>query len=67
MRWIGFLGVLISAPLFLVVTIGAHIPPTVVPIVLFGLFWSSWLILRRLTREPSPKPDAAPDVGGAQP
>jgi len=67
MRWIGFLGVLFSAPLFLLVTIGAHIPPAMVPIVLFGLFCAGWLILRRLTREPSPKPDPAPDVAGAQP
>ena len=67
MRWVGFLGVLISAPLFLLLTIGAHIPPSLVPVVLLGLFCGGWLILQRLTREPSPKPDPAPDVAGAQP
>lgn len=67
MRWIGFLGVLFSAPLFLAVTIGAHVPPALVPIVLFGLFCSGWLVLRRLTRESSPKPEAAPEPGVVQP
>ena len=58
MRWIGFLGVLVSAPLFLGVTIGGHVPPGVVPAVLFGLFCVGWLVLQRLTREPPPKPTA---------
>lgn len=67
MRWIGFLGVLISAPLFLLVTIGAHVPPGVVPVVLLVLFCAGWLVLQRLTREPSTKPGPVSGAGAAEP
>ncbi len=66
MRWIGFLGVLISAPLFLLLTIGARVPPGLVPVVLLALFVAGWAVLQRLTREPPPAP-AASDPGAATP
>ena len=65
MRWIGFLGVLISAPLFLLVTIGTRVPPGVVPAVLLVLFVVGWTILQRLAREPPPRP-LATDPGAAE-
>jgi uncharacterized membrane protein len=65
MRWIGFLGVLISAPLFLFVTIAARVPPGVVPAVLLVLFLVGWAIVQRLTREPPPRPIQA-DAGPAE-
>jgi hypothetical protein len=57
MRWIGFLGVLISAPLFLLVTVGGHVPPGLVPVVLLVLFVSGWLIVQHLAREAPAKPE----------
>ena len=54
-RWIGFLGVLLAAPLFLFLTIGAHVPQYVVPLALLALFVAGWLVLQRLTREPPAK------------
>jgi len=65
LRWIGFVGVLISAPLFLFVTIAARVPPGVVPAVLLVLFLVCWTIVQRLTREPPPRPVQA-DAGAAE-
>jgi uncharacterized membrane protein len=62
MRWIGFLGVLISAPLFLFVTIGAHVPPGLVPAVLLVLFVAGWLVVQRLSRETPAAPPAETDA-----
>jgi hypothetical protein len=62
MRWIGFVGVLISAPLFLFVTIGAHVPPGLVPVVLLGLFIAGWLVVQYLSREALAPPAADPDA-----
>ena len=64
MRWIGFVSVLFSTPLFLLLTIGGHVPPGVVPLVLLALFVVGWLVLRRLSRERAPKP-TPPDPGAA--
>jgi uncharacterized membrane protein len=64
MRWIGFVGVLISAPLFLLVTIGAHVPPGLVPAVLLVLFISGWIALQRLSRETPAQPAVEPDAAG---
>jgi uncharacterized membrane protein len=66
MRWIGFVGVLISTPLFLLLTIGGHVPPGVVPLVLLALFVVGWLVLRRLSREREPKATPS-DPGAATP
>jgi uncharacterized membrane protein len=66
-RWVTFLGVLLSAPLFLLLTIGGHVPPGVVPAVLLVLFVVGWLILQRLSREPPAKPRPVPDAGAAKP
>jgi len=65
LRWIGFVGVLISAPLFLFVTIAARVPPGVVPAVLLVLFLVCWTIVQRLTREPPPRPIQV-DAGAAE-
>jgi uncharacterized membrane protein len=54
-RWVAFLGVLLGGPLILMLTIGTHVPPSVVPAVLLALFVGGWLVLRRLTREAPPR------------
>ncbi|HZC17948.1 MAG TPA: TMEM175 family protein [Caulobacteraceae bacterium] len=50
-RWQTFVGVLFAPPLFLGLTIGAHLPPGAVPAVLLALFIIGAAVLNRLTRE----------------
>jgi uncharacterized membrane protein len=60
-RWVAFLGVLLSPPLLLGLTIGGRVPPAVVPLVLLVLFVGGWLFLEHLARERPPAP-ARPDA-----